>query len=74
MAQYDDNADMSDIRVSQNAIIETIAERVLSEQKTVAVTDEQGEIVGVLNSKIIIQVLFGEANVIPVNDTAVSQA
>jgi glycine betaine/proline transport system ATP-binding protein len=74
MAQYDDNADMSDIRVSQNAIIETIAERVLSEQKTVAVTDEQGEIVGVLNSKIIIQVLFGEANDIPVNDTAVSQA
>jgi glycine betaine/proline transport system ATP-binding protein len=74
MAQYDASADMSDIRVSQNAIIETIAERVLSEQKTVAVTDEQDEIVGVLNSKIIIQVLFGEANDIPVNDTAVSQA
>lgn len=74
MEKYDAAAEMSDITVSKDAIIETVAERVLTEQKPVAVTDAEGKIVGVLNSKNIIHVLFGEAAGIPVSNNAVSQA
>ncbi|ETX12324.1 ABC transporter ATP-binding protein [Marinomonas ushuaiensis DSM 15871] len=74
MEEYDVNTDLSDITVSKNAIIDTVAERVLSEQKPVAVLNEQDEIVGTLNSKIIIQVMFGETNNLPINNNAESQA
>lgn len=68
MGQYDASAEMSDITVSKDAIIETVAKPVLTEQKPVAVTDAEGKIVGMLNSNIIIDVLFGEANSMPVNN------
>ncbi|MFD1007477.1 MULTISPECIES: quaternary amine ABC transporter ATP-binding protein [Oceanisphaera] len=74
MEKYDAAAEVSDIMVSQDAIIDTVAEFVLTEQKPIAVTDAQGKIVGVLNSKAIIQVLFGDANSTPVNNEVVSQA
>jgi glycine betaine/proline transport system ATP-binding protein len=68
MEKYDGKAQMSDITVSKDAIIETVAEAVLSEHKPVAVTDAEGKIVGVLNSKTIIHVLFGEAKRLPINN------
>jgi glycine betaine/proline transport system ATP-binding protein len=68
MEKYDASAQVSDITVSKDAIIETVAEAVLTEQKPVAVTDAKGKIVGVLNSKTIIHVLFGEANSMSVNN------
>ncbi|MFT5720588.1 MAG: glycine betaine/proline transport system ATP-binding protein [Motiliproteus sp.] len=67
MEKYDASAELSDIRVSEDAIIETIAKPVLTEQKPVAVTDAEGKIVGVLNSNIIINILFDEASSMPVN-------
>ena len=74
MEKYDINTDLSDITVSKNAIIDTVAERVLSEQKPVAVLNEQGDIVGIVNSKMIIQIMFGETSNLPVNNNAESQA
>lgn len=68
MGKYDASAEMSDITVSKDAIIETVAEPVLTEQKPVAVTDAEGKIVGVLNSNIMAHVLFGDASSMPVNN------
>ncbi|MFT7491373.1 MAG: glycine betaine/proline transport system ATP-binding protein [Pseudohongiellaceae bacterium] len=68
MEAYNPAAAMSNITVSKDAIIETVAEAVLSEQKSVAVTDAEGKIVGVLNSKTIIRILFGDAKRMPINN------
>ncbi|PFG11457.1 quaternary amine ABC transporter ATP-binding protein [Marinobacter sp. LV10MA510-1] len=68
MEEYDATAKMSDVTVSADAIIETVAGSVLTEQKPVAVTDTEGNIVGALNRNIIIDVLFGETNSMPVNN------
>lgn len=68
MGKYDACAEMSDITVSEDAIIETVAEPVLTEHNPVAVTDAEGRIVGVLNSNIMIDVLFGDTHSVPVNN------
>jgi len=68
MGEYDPSAEMSDITVSKDAIIGTVAESVLTEQKPVAVTDGDDKIVGVLNSSAIIHVLFGDTTSVPVNN------
>lgn len=67
MDEYDPSADMSQLSVSKDAIIQTVAEAVLTEQKSVAVTDADGNIVGALNCATIIHVLFGDASTMPVN-------
>jgi len=56
-------ADLSDFQVPCDAIIETVAEKVLSESKPVAVVDQQNNIVGVLNCHTVIHMLFGENQV-----------
>ena len=50
---------LSDLKVSKDAIIETVAEAVLSEQNPVGVTDTNNDIVGVLHPSKVINVLFG---------------
>lgn len=67
MEEIGDTSDFSEIRVSKDAIIETVAEAVLNEPKPVAVIDDNGEMIGVLNSKTIIYILFGESSVKPMN-------
>jgi len=52
--------DLSDLKVSADAIIETVAEAVLSEEKPVAVVDENDKVVGLLHRAKVIHVLFGE--------------
>jgi glycine betaine/proline transport system ATP-binding protein len=51
--------ELSDLKVSKDAIIETVAEVVLNEQKPVAVVDENNEVVGTVHSSKVIHVLFG---------------
>jgi len=51
--------ELSDLKVSKDAMIETVAEVVLSEQKPVAVVDTNNEIVGTVHSSKVIHVLFG---------------
>ena len=60
MDPVDDKAELSALQVSKDAIIETVAEEVLSQQKPVAVLDEDGKIVGLLNCSTILHILFGD--------------
>ncbi|MCP4074102.1 MAG: ATP-binding cassette domain-containing protein [Hyphomicrobiales bacterium] len=51
---------LSKLEVSKDAIIETVAEGVLNARRPVAVLDDKGNMVGVLNKKTIIHILFGK--------------
>ena len=61
MDPVDSEADLSDLKVSADAIIETVAEAVLSEEKAVAVVDENDNVVGLLHRDKVIHVLFGKS-------------
>ena len=50
---------VGDLRVSKDAIIETVAEAVLSESKAVSVVDANDRVVGILYPSKVISVLFG---------------
>ena len=63
MDPVDEKAELSDLQVSKDAIIETVAEEVLSQQKPVAVLDDDGKIVGLLNCSTILHILFGDRSV-----------
>ena len=55
----DSSEELSDLKVSKDAMIETVAEVVLSEQKPVAVVDANNKVVGTVHSSKVIHVLFG---------------
>jgi len=55
----DSSEELSDLQVSKDAIIETVAEEVLSQQKPVVVTDADNNVVGAVHSSNVIHVLFG---------------
>ena len=59
MDPIDSSAELSDLKVSKDALIETVAEAVLSEQKPVAVTDANNNVVGAVHASKVIHVLFG---------------
>jgi glycine betaine/proline transport system ATP-binding protein len=48
-----------DLKISQDVIIETVAESILSQDKPVAVVDDNNEIVGSLHASHVINILFG---------------
>ncbi len=50
---------MSDLKVSKDAIIETVAEAVLSEPRPVPVIDSRNEVVGCVKPSHVIHMLFG---------------
>ena len=50
---------VGNLRVSKDAIIETVAEAVLSESKAVSVVDANNKVVGILHPSKVISVLFG---------------
>ena len=50
---------LSDLKVSKDAIIETVAEAVLGQEKPVAVIDADNKVVGAVHSSKVIHVLFG---------------
>ena len=60
MDAYDPAEDVSDFKVDEHAIIETVAEHVLNQDKAVRVENSDGDVVGVLHSAHIIEVLFGD--------------
>jgi len=60
MDPVDSSEELSDLRVSKDAIIETVAEAVLNEDKPVVVVDENDKIVGTLHYSKVIHTLFGE--------------
>jgi glycine betaine/proline transport system ATP-binding protein len=60
MDSIDSSEELGDLRVPKDAIIETVAEAVLSEHKPIAVVDENDKIVGVIHNSKVIHVLFGD--------------
>jgi len=59
MDELDSSEELSDLKVSKDAIIETVAEEVLGQEKPVAVIDSNKKVVGVLHRSHVIKVLFG---------------
>ncbi|MGE4648099.1 MAG: ATP-binding cassette domain-containing protein [Arenicellales bacterium] len=59
MDPVDSSENIGDLRVSKDAIIETVAEAVLSESKAVSVVDANNIVVGILHPSKVINVLFG---------------
>ena len=57
-----DEQNLSDFKVSKDAIIETVAEKILSQEKPIAVTDSNQQIVGIVKPAKVIHVVFGEGN------------
>ena len=53
---------LSGIKVSEDAIIETVAEKILSQDKSVAVIDSNQKIVGIIKPSKIINIVFGGKN------------
>ena len=60
MDPLDSSEELANLRVSKDAIIETVAEAVLNEHKPIAVVDENDKIVGVVHNSKVIHVLFGD--------------
>jgi glycine betaine/proline transport system ATP-binding protein len=62
MDPIDDNTELGSLRVSKDAIIETVAESVLTEHKHVAVVDDAGVVVGAVHASKVISMLFGRSD------------
>jgi len=54
-----DNKNLSDLKVSKDAIIETVAEKILGQEKPVSVIDSNNKVVGVVKPSKIIHTVFG---------------
>ena len=67
MEPVGDEKDFSDLRVSEDAIIETVTEAVLGDPKSVPVLNANDDIVGVVHSSKVIHVLFGENSTLESN-------
>ena len=50
---------LSDLKVSKDEIIENVAEKILTQEKTVAVIDSNNQIIGSINPSKIINTVFG---------------
>ena len=60
MQEYDPTVDMSNLKVSKDVIIETVAEDVLNARRPIAVTNAAGEIVGTVHASQVAHMLFGD--------------
>jgi len=59
MEPVSDNKNLSDLKVSKDAIIETVAEKILSQEKPVAVIDFNKKVVGIVKPSKVIHTVFG---------------
>ena len=50
---------LGDLKVSEDEIIENVAEKILTQEKTVAVVNNNNEIIGSINPTKIINTVFG---------------
>ncbi|MGI9394980.1 MAG: quaternary amine ABC transporter ATP-binding protein [Boseongicola sp.] len=65
MDPVDASEEFSDLKISQDAIIETVAEAVLAESKAVPVIDSDNKVVGSVHSDKMIHILFGKEDAAP---------
>jgi len=59
MEPMSDNKNLSDLKVYKDAIIETVAEKILSQEKPVTVIDSNNKVVGIVKPSKIIHTVFG---------------
>ena len=59
MDPVDDAKNLIDLKVSKDVIIETVAEKILSQEKPVAVVDSNKKIIGIVKPSKIIHTVFG---------------
>jgi len=59
MEPMSDNKNLSDLKVSKDAIIETVAEKILSQEKSVAVIDSNKKVIGIVKPSKVIHTVFG---------------
>jgi len=59
MEPMGDNKNLSDLKVSKDAIIETVAEKILSQEKPVTVIDSNKKVVGIVKPSKVIHTVFG---------------
>ncbi len=59
MEPMSDNKNLSDLKVSKDVIIETVAEKILAQEKPVAVIDSNNKVVGVVKPSKVIHTVFG---------------
>ena len=59
MDPLDSSKELSDLQVSKDVIIESVAEDVLAQEKPVAVIDSDEKVVGAVHSSKVIHILFG---------------
>ena len=59
MDPMSDSKNLSDLKVSKDAIIETVAEKILGQEKPVSVIDSNNKVVGVVKPSKIIHTVFG---------------
>ncbi len=54
-----DTKNLSDLKVSKDAIIETVAEKILGQEKPVSVVDSNNKVVGIVKPSKVIHTVFG---------------
>ena len=59
MDPFNKSEPLSDLKISKDAIIETVAEKILNQEKPIAVIDSNNKVVGVLHAAKVIHTLFG---------------
>jgi len=59
MEPMSDNKNLSDLKVSKDVIIETVAEKILSQEKPVTVIDSNKKVVGIVKPSKVIHTVFG---------------
>ena len=59
MEKSNNNENLSELKVSKNEIIENVAEKILTQEKSVGVTDENNQMVGIVHPSKIIHTVFG---------------
>jgi glycine betaine/proline transport system ATP-binding protein len=59
MEKPNNDENLGDLKVSKNEIIENVAEKILTQEKSVGVTDENNQIVGIVYPSKIIHTVFG---------------
>jgi len=59
MEPMSDNKNLSDLKVSKDAIIETVAEKILSQEKSVAVIDSNNKVIGIVKPSKVVHTVFG---------------
>ncbi len=59
MDPFNPDEDFSDLKVSKDAVIETVAESILNSRRPVTVVDDSGEAVGSVHASKVVSILFG---------------